>query len=263
MKTRTKVILSTLLALLLLAATIAAGLNAVFTVTYIRTDFATFSAEGNRDAAQLSEELDKFVGKSTTFLDLDKVRETVEKYPHFVIEHIGKKFPSTVELSLSERREEYAFEKDGKYAFLDAEGKFLTEGNPDLTNRAGGQNILLTGFSLSILPGGEVEGRYFPELLTVMETFKRSLPGIRANVLSVELDLGTTDLKNVIFRIRMKEGVMIVIHAPSRFPAEKAAMAISDYLALKDEERLFGLITAYETVDGELRSAYSRQDLSN
>ncbi len=263
MKTRTKVILSTLIALLLLAATIAAGLNAVFTVTYVRTDYATFSEEGNRDAAALSEELDKFIGKSTTFLNLDKVRETVKKYPHFAIEHIGKKYPSTVEITLSERREEYAFEKDGKYVFLDAEGKFLTEGNPDTSNRAGGQNILLDGFGFSLGETGEVEGRYFSELLTVMESFKKTLSGIRANILSVRLDLGTTDGKNVTFRIHMKEGVLLVIDSPSRFPAEKAAMAISDYIALKDEERLIGLVTAYETEEGELKSIYSREEFFN
>ncbi len=262
MKTRTKVILSTLAALLLLAAAIAAGLNAVFTVTYVRADFTTFSEEGDRDAEELKQKLDRFVGKSTTFLDLGEIEKTVKEYPHFSILSLGKKFPATVEISLAERREEYAFcAEDGSFTFLDEEGRFLTEGNQDTLNRSGGQNILLKGFSLSVAETGEAEGEYFADLLTVMGEFAKVLPEVRVNVVSVELDLGTTDLNFVTFRIRMKEGVVIVIRTPFLRAAEKAAMAAASYNALGDEERLYGFITVFETAEGELRSVYVRSDL--
>lgn len=261
MKTRTRVILSTLIALLLLAAAIAAGLNAVFTVTYIRAEFSTFSEEGSRDAAELKEKLDRFVGKSTTFLDLDDVEEVVKDYPHFTIGSLGKKFPSTVEISVFERREAYAFlGEDGAFVFLDEKGNFLTDGNADTANRAGGRNILLENFPLSFSETGGVSGEYLGELLAVMDTFKEVLTEIRANVVSVTLDLGTTDRKNVTFRVQMAEGVILVLESPSRLTEEKAALAVTRYGALADEERLYGLLTVYETENGELRASYVQRD---
>ena len=261
MKTKARVIVSTLIALLLLAAAIAAGLNAVFTVTYVRAEFSTFSAEGNRDAAELKEKLDKFVGKSTTFLDLDDVEEVVKEYPHFTIDSLGKKFPATVEVSVSERREVYAFRGEGDtFVFLDDEGKFLTDGNRDISNRAGGQNILLENFALTVSEAGEVRGEYLAELLTAMNTFKQVLKEIRANVVSVTLDLGTTDRKNVTFRVQMTEGVTIALESPSRLIEEKAALAVTRYSALADEERLYGLLTVYEAEQGEVRASYVQRD---
>ena len=72
MKKRT--FLTTLIAILLLAAVIAAGLHAVFTVAYIQASFSTCTPEGERAAQQLKEELNTYLGSSTTFLDLEQVR---------------------------------------------------------------------------------------------------------------------------------------------------------------------------------------------
>lgn len=261
MKTKARVILSTVVALLLLAAAIAAGLNAVFTVTYVRADFSTFSDCGAADAENLKQELDKFVGKSTTFLDLADVEEVVKGYPHFKIDSLGKKFPSTVEIALSERRERYAFRDEGEgYVFLDGEGKYLTEGNADIANRAGGQNILLENFGLTVTETGEVQGEYFGELLTAMDQFEKVLGEVRANVLSVAVELGTTDRENVIFRVQMTEGVVLVLDDPVHLTADKAALAIVRYGTLADAERLYGLLTVYETEDGRLRTSFVQRD---
>ncbi len=261
MRTKVRVILSTLAALLLLGAAIAAGLNAVFTVTYVRADFSTFSEDGNRDAAELKQKLDAFVGKSTTFLDLDEVAETVKEYPHFTVSSLKKGFPSTVEISILEREEVYAYAAaDGSYTFLDGEGKHLTDGNASIKNRAGGENILLENFSLQISQTGEAEGEYFSELLSVMGSFAKTFSELRANIVSVSLGLGTADRENVIFRIGMKEGVTLVLVNPSSLPEEKAALAIARYAALSDEKRLYGLITVYETADGMIGSDYTSHD---
>ena len=262
MKTKTRVILSTLIALLLLMAAVAAGLNAVFTVTYVRAEFVTFSEQGDREAEELRVKLEKFVGKSTTFLKLGAVRETVGEYPHFTVRSVSKKFPSTVCLSVIERKEAYAYRTaDGKYTILDEDGRFLTGDNKTYANREAGMNILLGGFSLSVSETEEVSGSYFNELLIAASAFRSRLSDIRANLVSVTLNPGTTDGRNISFLIETAEGVEIEIRDPSEKIGEKAALAADHYLALSDEQRMYGWLTAYETDAGELRTRYT-QDFS-
>ena len=54
-------ILTTVVAFLLLAAVVAAGLNAVFTVTYVNADFVTYTQEGEQEAQQLKEQLNGYL----------------------------------------------------------------------------------------------------------------------------------------------------------------------------------------------------------
>ena len=100
---KNRVLITTVAAFLLLAAVIAAGVNAVFTVTLVKTEFSVFSEEGEREAEALKAQIDKFVGSSTTFLDLGDVQSVVDGYPCMRVDRIEKKYPSTVEVEISER----------------------------------------------------------------------------------------------------------------------------------------------------------------
>ncbi len=261
MKTRTRVILTTVAALLLLGAAIGAGLNAVFTVTNVSAQFTTCSEQGDADAAVLKQKLDAFVGKSTTFLDLDDVRAVVAEYPHFRVEEAKKEMPSTVRLTVSERKETFALPRsDGKFDILDEEGLFITTSEENV-NRAKGENILLTGdFRLSVSEDGTVSGKYYPEFLTVISAFADALKEVRANVVSVALDSPTSDGLNDSFVCVMREGVVVIIRDPLRQAAEKADMVIARYLSLKDEERIYGYLSVTELDGGELRCDYMRED---
>ena len=93
----------------------AAGLNAIFTVTHVKTEFTTYSEEGREEARTLRERLDGFVGKSTTFLDLEDISAIVEEYPFFRLEALEKQYPTTVYVRVSERKETFAvLREDGK-----------------------------------------------------------------------------------------------------------------------------------------------------
>ena len=63
-------ILTTVIAFVLLVAVIAAGLNAIFTVTYVRANFRTYTERGAAAAEELKEELNGYVNRSSVFLDL-------------------------------------------------------------------------------------------------------------------------------------------------------------------------------------------------
>lgn len=254
-----KAVLTTLVALLLLIAAIIAGVNAVFTVTLVSVEFETCSAEGREEAERIEQELnEKYVGKSSSLLDLEEVRACVEAHPCFRVVNAEKSYPTTVKLSVEERRETFAFASEGGYSIIDETGRYLyvKERNE---NRAGGANILLEGFDLS--GEGDVRGDYFAELLKVASAFRETLPEIRANVVSVRLVRTTSDARNDFFRIRMVEGVVIDLGNPSFKPAEKAALALKRYDSLSDEHRSFGFITVVDSAQsGEvLEPDYSRE----
>ena len=253
-----KTLIMTSIAFVLLLAVVAAGLNVIFTISYIEASFSTFSAQGEEEARSLKAELDEFVGDSMTFLKLDSVRDKVEKYPCFRIESVAKKFPKTVQISVKERRELFAYEtQDGNYAMIDSEGICvrLSEEN---VSRTGGENILLKNFTLTCAVGSKVEGAYFEALLSAFTGFETYLADARANVREVVLKMGGNEnnpLTNL-FEIEMQEGVVVEMNNPLSRACAKAEKAMEVYGALGDIDKMYGCITVTESTTGEINAVY-------
>lgn len=248
---KTRVLVTTVVSFLLLVAVIAAGINAVFTVTLVRTNFSVFSAEGEREAAQLKEQMDGFVGKSTTFLNLDEMRAVADAYPCMRIDSIEKKYPSTVEVTVSERRESFAVMNGQGYAILADDGVYLYD-REDPSSRSGGNAILLEDFGLELKAGEMPEAENFKALLSVFSVFEETLGSAASSILSVKYE---PSLVQDAFMIRMREGISIEIVGLGEMVEEKARAALSDerdgYLVRTDLERLSGCITvAYTPEDG-------------
>lgn len=254
-----RLVITTVVAFFLLVAILAAALNTIFTVTHVRTDFSTYSEAGKEEAATLREELDAYIGKSTTFLDLEEVASTVEKYPYFHLEKIEKQYPTTIYLRILERKETFSVaEQGGGYADYADNGVFLRTAET-CENRAGGDNILLTGFAFT--RSGEpavFKGTYAEEVRLAAEAFRERLGEVRANIVSIELVRKTSDARNDFFRIHTREGVVIDLGNPASLAADKARLAVERYLSLGDEDRIFGYITVLDGNDGKLYSDYTR-----
>ena len=241
-----KVILTTLVAFVLLLAVLAAGLNAVFTVTLVKVDFVVYSAQGSRESEELQAVLDDYVGRSTTFLDLSDMEEDVAQYPAFRVESIKKNYPSTVEVRISERRETFVYAQESGYAVIDSDGIYLYDKATNV-NRAGGESILIgRGFSLTLEQGKAAQGRYFNELLRVLAVFDETLTESRANVESVSLVLGGAPSGGIFdFVIQMREGIVITLSDAAIRTAEKASVAVDTYRAMRDDERVRGTLTVF------------------
>lgn len=258
-----RVIISAVVAFVLLVAVIAAGLNAVFTVTLVDASFATFSDGGAASAAALEEKLSVFRGKSTTFLDLADVRALVAEYPCFRVDEVKKVYPARVELSVTERRETFACaDGRGGYVVLDEEGIVLDTARSGIGNvQTGGDNILLENFTFEAKVGQVAEGDYIAELLSVISVFREEFGQIRANVRSVSLRIEASEDNRRAnrFDVVMQEGVVIHVFNPSSLPAEKARAVADKYRALSDDEKLYGFIAAVDGGDGVIVN-YDRVD---
>ncbi len=240
---KTRVLLTTLISFLLLCAVVAAGLNAIFTVTAVEADFSVVSAEGEREAAELRQKLDGFVGKSSAFLDEEEVASVIAAYPCMRADKIEKRYPFTLEVEISEREEMFSILSERGYAVIAGDGTFLYY-KDDLTNRTDGENILLTGFDLTLTEGEGVEDETFSTLLAAYSVFEEVLLEARANIVSIAYD------PNPVFDtfvVQMREGVRIEIVSPTEGTEEKVRAALLDegegYLACSDGEKLCGCIT--------------------
>lgn len=248
-----KILLMTAIGLVLLGAVLAAALNAVFTVTDVVASFSVVSDEGSREALALQAELEEaFVGKSTTFLSLDDVRETVERYPAFRLEQSEKRFPRTLTLSVSERRETYAFRREnGAYAILDEDGVYLYDRESNV-NRRMGENVLLEGFSLTAdAAGAEASGAYFSEVLSFASSFVERFRDVRANLVSVSLrETPNAQAGEYFFRVRLREGVFVDVYNPTASPREKGMSVLEKYISLSDEQKLYGFFDVVDLFSG-------------
>lgn len=253
-----KALIMTSVAFVLLLAVVAAGLNVIFTVTYIDASFSTFSEQGEAEAEKLKKELDGFVGGSTTFLNLSDVQETVEKYPCFRVESVKKKFPKTLEVVVKERTELFAYRTaDGKFAVIGSDGNCLRTSDENVS-RTGGENILLENFELETSVGKRVEGKYFDALLDAFGGFGKILNDAKANVREVSLRIGGNPNNPLtsLFEIEMQEGVVIEMSNPLSRAEEKAVKAMEVYSSLGDVAKMYGCITVTESAGGSINAVY-------
>ncbi len=252
MKRKGKILLTTAIGLVLLIAVIAAALNAVFTVTDVEAHFSTVSEAGVTESYALQAELEeKFVGSSTTFLDLEEVKEIVEKYPAFRLDGLEKHFSRTLSLTVTERRETFAFRRESGYAILDETGLYLYDKAQNV-NRRNGENILLEGFTLTAGEAGTaVSGDYFNEALIFCDAFREKLGEARANISSICLIPTENALEGrYYFRIFFKEGVYADVYQPDHLTEDKASSVRDCYLSLTDAQRLYGFFDVVDSVDG-------------
>lgn len=242
-----KSVITTVIAFVLLIAVIAAGLNAIYTVTYVRASFRTYSSTGAERATALKEELNGFINHSSVFLDLSEVRAIVEADPRFEIVTVAKDYPETIVVEVVERREAFAVKTaDNVYYVLDDKGYVLGE-----TDSAEGY-ILLEGFSLSYA-GGRAGGDHFDDVLAIYNAMREQLGEVRANVISISFE-SLADW--TLFRIRTREATErenaeMVLLNPADRAGDMAAAATKRYISMTDAERIFCTITV-TAVNGDI-----------
>ena len=237
-------ILTTVIAFVLRVAVIAAGLNAIFTVTYVRANFRTYTERGAAAAEELKEELNGYVNRSSVFLDLAEVRATVEANPRFEVVAISKDYPETIAVEIVERREAFVIADDaGTYTLLDEEGVVLD------TISGADEHILLEGFGFTVTDG-VAGGEYFGDLMDIYASLRESLGEVRANVDRISLESPAQGW--AIIRIYMHEGTQIELVDPGDRAGEMTAAAVERYLAMSDADRVFRNISVTITTEGDI-----------
>lgn len=264
---RKKVLIITAVGLALLAAVVAVALNAVFTLTDVVVTYLPISETGEQESLELQQRLEeKFLGKSTAFLDLDEVKAVVAEYPAFEVTELKKGYPSSVIMTVAERREMFCIQKEGGYAVLDEEGRYLYDSAENL-NRRSGENILLEGFEVSLKAGQIPSGNGFAAAILFANIFSEQPASARFDILSISLIGTENELAGAYtMQIQTREGVKIIIYEPDRLAEKKAAAALEKYLSLEGSERLIGFFDVVERIvdgaeTGEITVSEHRTDI--
>lgn len=101
-----------------------------FPLNNIETEFSVYE-NSEEKVEDVKEKLNKFIGNNLIFLNENDIKKVVEENPYFVCESVEKKFPSSVKISVKERRGVYVLAKDDNNYLADENGLVLSlyEGN--------------------------------------------------------------------------------------------------------------------------------------
>lgn len=259
-----RAIIATIVSFVLLIAVVAAGIAAVFTVTMVDSAFSVYSEAGREDAIEIRKRLDKFVGKSAVALKLDDLERIVTEYDGFRVESVEKKYPSTVKISIKERKETFAAISAGGFSVYDEQGCYLYEKTENINRIDGGNNVLLVGFAFQAQPREKLQGEYAEEFFSTVEVLEQ-LGEYRSNFLKFELFKAgsSANRTNDFFYLYTREGVVIKIKNPAGHTADKVSKALQRYLELSDRERVTGSINVTDNLlqEGEISVSYDGKNL--
>jgi len=259
---RKKILVIVLPALVLLSgATL--GFSAVYRVEDVTLNLSFVTEEARAEGEKLQAELETaYARRSTFFAKENEANEVLANYPYFHLTAFEKSYPKRLILTVTENAEIYAVEKEaGKaYLILGADGTLLETREHYINALNGDENVLLKGVAvteeLGKIPTGD---DCFATMLAMCHSFSEKLDGVRRNVVSVEVIRREPEL---LFKVTMREGVVIYFNAPADYTDEKVTEAVGVYQALQQDEKLTGRIYILEK-SGEILSQYSPVDEFN
>ena len=193
------------------------------------------------------------------FVDETEAQAVLAEYPYFRLSSFEKSYPKRLIINVTENAEIYAIEKEAgkQYLILGSDGTLLEIRDSYVNALNGEENVLLKGVNVSgvfgTIPAGD---DCFATMLAMCQSFSEKLDGIRRNVVSIEVMRRNPE---VLFKVTMREGVVIYFNTPAEYTEEKVSEAIRVYQSLKQEEKLTGRIYILAN-NGEILSQYSPVD---
>ena len=256
---RKKLLVIILTLLVLLSGTVL-GLSAVYRVNDVTVNLSCVTHEAREEGEKLQKALEEtYYNHSMFFANEEEAQEVLEQYPYFRLSSFEKSYPKRLMISVTENAEIYAVEKEAgkQYLILGADGTLLEIRDTHVNALNGEENVLIKGVTVTENLGEIPTGDHcFATILTMCQSLSNQLDGIRRNVVSIEVTRRTPE---VVFKVTMREGVVIYFNQPASYTEEKVVEAVSVYRSLQQDEKLTGRIYILER-EGEILSQYSPVD---
>ncbi len=242
-----KKIITIVLSVVLLIAIAVLGVANVYRVDTVTLVPSTISEEAEEEAVQLQERLEKaYAGSNTLFVDDDAAQSVLEDFPYFRITDFRKEFPNRIVIEASEDEEMFAAKVEGaeEYYVLGKDGILL--GKRNTPDGRSGNNILVTGLTLSgeigKVASGDTLTDAFVQIIRAMTSVEGLGGTLRNNVTRIRLGdipgLGET------MQITWREGVVAYIVEYEKNSAENAKKVVEKYLQLSDAQKVTGALVA-------------------
>ncbi len=241
-----KKIITIVLSVVLLIAIAVLGVANVYRVDTVTLVPSTISEEAEEEAVQLQERLEKaYAGSNTLFVDDDAAQSVLEDFPYFRITDFRKEFPNRIVIEASEDEEMFAAKVEGveEYYVLGKDGILL--GKRNTPDGRSGNNILVTGLTLSgeigkVASGGALTDA-FVQIIRAMTSVEGLGGTLRNNVTRIRLgDIAGQETMQITWR----EGVVAYIVEYEKNSAENAKKVVEKYLQLSDAQKVTGALVA-------------------
>ncbi len=245
-----RLVLTTTAIIFLLALVL--GVYTVFTVNSVSVYYDVVSENGLKYSKEIQDKLeDKWLGKNILLIKEENVLSVFDEYPYVEEISARKVYPNKIVVYARENTERFAVESADKSYFImfDSKGDKLGTNSVNKNAADSFRNILLSGFGYDGVSFANEE--YFKCVLNMCDIADEVLGGVRTNFERVTLVRPTSLQSEDYIEIGTTEGVVIKIVNPLSGGEEKIRECLKSYLSLKSDERLYGVITAIEKVNGE------------
>ncbi len=232
-----------ILSCLAFVAIVALSLNALFTIAEVQTFFSVSSVQGETDAEACEKLFDKYKGKNLTLFKTSRIERDVAHLPYLKIESVQKKSTNKLIITVSERLEVFAIEKDGAIYTFDKYGFVLSKKQENVNNADGATNVLIVA---------DIETCVVGKNIAFCDTQKQSSVFAAAAC----FDDFRNEVKEMYFSngfapylyVQMRTGTTLVLDYTAQDMADKLSFALAVYNQQPEYQKLSGYIV--ESGDG-------------
>ena len=223
-------------------------LNSVCAITRFEVYYDVGSAEMEKSAREMQQALeDRYLRKSFLFFNESDAIETVarESNGYLEVTSLEKHFPNRIEMTVRERFENFAFERNGKYYVVGDDGKVIAIKDENVNNIAG-SNIEIQGISFGEQTVGEmftVSSGYESAYAALNKLFEElDALGYRGNITKIYYrSLGiVNDPENnkTLFYAQTVEGIGFWIVNPEKDTEQKIKDVLEIYKNMDDLDQI-------------------------
>ena len=259
---RKKNVLVIVLTVLIFLSAAVLGVSTVYRVNTVAVRAPVVSEAAKAEAEELQKRLTAAYDKQSIFsVDDTLAKEIVAEFPYFNITGFEKKYPNRLVVEVTEDAEVYALEAgNGQYYILSIDGTILGLRENYKNRSDNADNLLLSGLTATGEKGKALAGdNCRPTLFPFLEKVSDLLGGIRRNVLSVKVLRPASAEEETVFQLTTREGVNIYVRNPSTLTAQKAEIAIAQYMGLSAGQKLKGMLIVSDVL-GEVIYDYHQTD---
>lgn len=223
-------------------------LNSVCAITRFEVYYNVGSTDMEKSAREMQQTLeDQYLRKSFLFFNESDAIETVarESNGYLEVTSVEKHFPNRIEMTVRERFENFAFERNGKYYVVGDDGKVIAIKDENVNNIAG-SNIEIQGISFGEQKIGEVftvSSGYESAYAALNKLFEElDALGYRGNITRIYYrSLGiVNDPENnkTLFYAQTVEGIGFWIVNPERDTEQKIKDVLEIYKNMDDLDQI-------------------------
>lgn len=259
---RKKNVLVIVLTVLIFLSVTVLGVSTVYQVNAVIVRAPVVSEEAKAEAEELQQQLTAAYAKQNIFSADDVLaKEIVAQFPYFNITGFEKEYPNRLVVEITEDAEVYALAAEsGGYYILSIDGTILGLRENYKNRSDNADNLLLSGLAATGEKGEALSGDpCLPTLFSFLKKTSDLLDGIRRNIHSVKVMRPASAAEETVFKLTTREGVNIYVRNPSTLTAQKAEIAIAQYMGLSADQKLKGMLIVSDVL-GEVIYDYHQTD---